>query len=71
MQRKVNIQCKKALMPPLLICQLFSIYKIRKKILIYKKYTCNLGQSNSNLLEDYTYAKIVIISTKSINLPGR
>lgn len=45
----------------LLIYQLFSIYKTKKKILIYKKYICNSGQKDFNLFTNHIYAKIVIV----------
>lgn len=45
----------------LLVCQLSSIYKIRKKNFIYKKYMYNLCQNDFNLLTNYIYTKIQII----------
>lgn len=42
------------------ILALIAIYKIKKKLFIDKKYTCNLGQSNFDLFTDHIYAKIVI-----------
>lgn len=51
--------------------QLSSVYKTRKKILIYRKYVCNLGQSNSDLFADYIHAKIVIVLTIDMYFLGR
>lgn len=51
----------------LLVHQFPSIYKTGKEIPTYKKYMCNLGQSNFNLLADHIYAKIIIILAIDIN----
>lgn len=67
MQRQVDIQCEQILALLFLICQFFSVCKIGKKILTYKKYVRNLNQSNFNLLANYTYIKIVIVSIINID----
>lgn len=61
------IICKKALALLFLGCQLFSIYKTEKKILIYRKYIHNSSQSDFNLLADYINIKILIISIMSLD----
>lgn len=45
-----------------LIYQSLSICKTRKKISNYRRYTCNLSKSDYNLLVNYIYTKIVIVS---------
>lgn len=67
MQKETNIQYKQNLVPPLLVYQFSNIYKTGKEILIYKKYMCNLGQSNFNLLADYIYTKIITVLAIDIN----
>lgn len=46
---------------------LIVVYKIEKKISIYKRYIYNSSQSDLNLLVDDIYAKILIISGIDIN----
>lgn len=46
------------------------IYKIKKRILIYKRYAYNSNQGDSNHLANYIYAKIVNISTIDMDLFG-
>lgn len=58
-------------MLPLLIRQLPSTYRTRKKILTYKKYARNLGQNNFDLFVDHTNAEIGIVPTITTNLLGR
>lgn len=62
LQKQGNIHYKKVLALLLLIHQLSNIYKIGKKILPYRKYVCNLSQSDFDLFPDYIYAKIVTVS---------
>lgn len=47
------------------------ICKIRDRSFIYKKYVCNSNQSDSDLLLNYTKAKIVIIPTICLDFLGR
>lgn len=68
---KPTYNVKKASMIPLLIRQLPSVCRIGKKIPIYKKYMRNSNQSHSDLLANYTNAKIVIKPPISKDFLGR
>lgn len=46
---------------------LASVYKIKKKILIFKKYAYNLVSNDSNLFAYYIQTKILIISIISLD----
>lgn len=60
-QKQADIPYEKILAPPLLIRQLFSVNRTRKKIPIYKKDKRNSSQSDFNLLADPTQAEIMIV----------
>lgn len=55
----------------LLVYQLPSIYKTKKKILTYRKNVCNSSQSNLNLLADHINAEIIIIPAIDLDFFGR
>lgn len=46
------------------------ICKIKKKLLIYKRYIYNSGQSDFDLFADYIEAKIIIVFTRSLDFFG-
>lgn len=70
-QRQADIQCRKVLVLLFLIRQFPSIYRIEKGILTYEKYVRNSSQTDSDLLVDYIYTKIVIVFAMGIDLFGR
>lgn len=43
------------------------IYRTKKRIFTYKKYTYNSSQSDFDLFVNYIYAEIVIIPIKGLN----
>lgn len=45
-----------------------AVCRIRKQIFINKRYACNFGQSNFDLLADYIQAKIIIIFAINLDL---
>ena len=47
------------------------VCRIGKRLPIYRRYTRNLGQSNSDLLANHTQAKIVIVPAMGSDLLGR
>lgn len=57
-------------MPSLLVRQLSSVCRTGKQILTHKKYACNSGQSDSDLLADHTNAEIMILSVMDTDLLG-
>lgn len=68
LQRQANVLYRKALLPPLSVCQIFSVCRIGIKIFTYKTYVHNSDQSDFNPFTDYIQAEIISLPMTTLDL---